>query len=117
MLAVRELRKEKRAQSAKITRYEKATYPKVTDIPVSEASVKIWGEKAWHSQTKAGDGAASSYTPWWTPPPTRWTKRRWDVDHMQHVREGLGPAHVNARLVMEAYGKHGKPAVKPAWAD
>ena len=74
-------------------------------------SVSVWGDAAWHSQPKKEQGAPATFTPY-KPPYNRWTKRRWDVDHQLHVREGLGPAHVNARLVMEAYGK---PAIKPAW--
>ena len=113
-LTVRELRKEARAQSANVTRYEKAVYPKLTDVPVSESSVKIWGDKAWHSQPKKGAGAPATYAPY-DFPKNRWTKRQWDVDHMMHVREGLGPAHVTARLALEDAGG-GKPTgAKPAW--
>ena len=53
---------ERRAQSAKITRYERSIYPQRSDVPVSESSVKIFGNAAWHSQVwKAGRTLAPSY--------------------------------------------------------
>ena len=110
---LRELRKEQRAQSAKVTRFEKATYPKLTDIPVSEASVAIWGDKAWHSQSKKPKGAPSTFASF-QPPPIKRSKRRWDVDHIQHVREKLKPAHVHALLRrLEESPLHAPP--KAAW--
>jgi len=108
---LRELRKEKRAQSAKVTRYEKATYPQRSDIPVSETSVRIWGEKAWHSQPKKGNGAPASFSPY-LQPVHKFTRRKWDVDRIQHTRESLGVAHVHARLAAEGALP---PRVKPAW--
>ena len=94
---LRELRKERRAQSAKVTRFEKETFPTSTEIPVSAMSVDIWGDKAWHTQAKKAQGAPSTYKKF-EPPPTRWSRRQWDVDNIKFVREGLAPAHVNARL-------------------
>ena len=94
---LRELRKERRAQSAKVTRFEKDTFPTSTEIPVSAMSVDIWGDKAWHTQSKKAQGAPSTYKKF-EPPPTRWSRRQWDVDNIKFVREGLAPAHVNARL-------------------
>ena len=97
LVTVRELQKEARVQSASMKRYEKATYPQLSDVPVSETSVKIFGEAAWHSQPKNGTGVPPSYEP---PPPldAKWTKRRWDVDHILHFQQELGAASVDARL-------------------
>ena len=100
LITVRELRRERSVQAANITRFEKATYPHRTDAPVSEMSVKIYGEAAWHSQPKKGNGAPATYAPP-QPPANRWTKRKWDVDRMQHVQEGLGPVHVHGREALE----------------
>ena len=99
--AVRALKKEKAIQAAEIAKYENETYPTVTDIPVSETSVKIFGESAWHTQPKKDAGAPPTYVP---PehPQWEWTKRRWDVDHIQHVQEGLGIASVRARQAKQS---------------
>ena len=102
-------------QAAKVTSYEKSVYPKVTDVPVSELSVKIWGDAAWHSQPK-GEAAASSHAPMFPPHGARWTKRRWDVDHIQHVRDPLQVAHVQARLKVERDSAD-PPATKAAWQE
>ena len=88
---------------------------------MSELSVDIWGKKAWHSQPEKnnGKGTPAPYQTYVTPPFNRggWSKRRWDVDHIQHVQETLGPASVHARLrlIDSPYAK--KPGVKPAWQD
>ena len=100
---LRELQKERATQAVKTRSFERVTFPKETDIPVSEMSVGVWGEDAWHSQkppTKNPGGAPATYKPF-EPPYTRWSKKKWDVDKMQYVREGLGPAHVNSRLAKE----------------
>jgi hypothetical protein len=97
---LRELRKEASTQRAHIDRYEKNTFPKSTDMPVSQMSVDLWGDQAWHSQPKKEEGAPSTHAPF-LPPATRWNKKVWDVDRIQYVREGLGAAHVNARLQLE----------------
>lgn len=93
---LRELQKERRAQTAEGTRFEKATFPTRTELPVSELSVQIWGDKAWHSQSKKAMGALPTHKPL-HPPEPRWSRKMWDVDHMQYVRETLGSAHVKAR--------------------
>ena len=97
---LRALKQERRAQTAEMTRYEKQVYPTRTDIPVSELSVKVFGDAAWHSQPKNDQPAPSTYQAW-QPRVDKWNKRRWDVDHMQFVREGLAPAHVFAREIAE----------------
>ena len=76
-------------------------------------SVNIWGDKAWHSQPKKEKGAPAKYSPYAAPMP-RWHKRRWDIDHMQFVREGLAPAHVKARLALEI-GDAKKVDMRAAW--
>ena len=97
---LRELQKEKNEQAARIDRYEKDSFPKLSDAPVSQMSVDIFGaDQVWHSQEAKSKGAPNTYVKF-EGAKTRWNQRRWDVDHMQHVREGLGPAHVNARLVL-----------------
>lgn len=101
---LRELKKEKAQQAAMISRYEKESFPKESDKPVSQMSVDLWGDAAWHTQPKQAEGAPATYERW-QPKPARWYQRKWDVDHMQYVQEGLGPAHVNAREVLEGKGK------------
>ena len=63
------------------------TYPAV--------SIKYYGDAAFHSKPKT-PGAPATYEAY-TPPYAKWTKRKWDVDHIQYTKEGLGPAHVVAR--------------------
>ncbi|KOO31564.1 hypothetical protein Ctob_013849 [Chrysochromulina tobinii] len=89
------IRKERNVQTAAVDHYEKRIYPQRSTIPVSELSIKYYGEKAFHSQPK-GPGAPCTYKAW-EGRHDEWTKRRWDVDHIQWTTEGLGPAHVNAR--------------------
>jgi len=92
---------ERRAQSAKITRYERSIFPQRSDVPVSESSVKIFGDAAWHSQPKKSTGAPATFQPY-VPPHSRFgTKRVWDVDRIQYVRESLGPASQAARRAAE----------------
>merc|ERR1711871_1390230 len=93
-MQLKAIREEHRLQSEQVANYEKTIYPCKSDVPVSELSIKYYGDDAFHSQPKA-PGAPATYTPN-MPPPSRWTKRKWDVDHIQYVREGLGPAHVTA---------------------
>ena len=59
--------------------------------------VRVW-------RLQRAEGAPATYERW-QPKPARWYQRKWDVDHMQYVQEGLGPAHVNAREVLEGKGK------------
>lgn len=113
---LRALKQERRAQSAKTTRFERETFPQYSTLPVSQVSVNIWGNEAWHSQPKQAQGAAASYVPM-KPPSHRWTKRTWSIDHVSYLNEGLRPAHVNSReraegLLTSAYGQK----TKAAWA-
>lgn len=63
--------------------------------PAAAVAIKYYGDAAFHSKPRT-PGAPATYQPW-EPRPCKWTKRKWDVDHIQHIREGLGPAHVAAR--------------------
>ena len=101
---LRSIKQERMVQSAELTQYEKVTYPKKADYPVSEMSVEKYGDAAWHSQPKQEKGAPFTYQPW-EPPKHRWDKRRWDVERIQFVREGLAPAHVAAREIAEGTRK------------
>jgi len=95
------IKKEGRVQAAEVDRYEKRVYPSKSDLPISELSIKYYGDAAFHSKPKTSPGAPSTYEPY-APPPPQWTKRQWDVDRIQYVREGLGPAHVTARKLAGA---------------
>jgi hypothetical protein len=94
------LREERKIQTAIGDTFERKSFPRSSDTPVSEVSVNLWGDKAWHSQPKRGSGAPAKHKHF-EPPPQRWTRRKWDIDSMQFVREGLAPAHVHARLARE----------------
>jgi len=91
------LQRERNTQNASINRYEQQIFPFKSQVPVSELSVKYYGDDAWHSQPKTS-GAPSSFVP---PDPglPSVTKRKWDVDRIQFVREGLGPVHNNSRAL------------------
>lgn len=113
---LRALKQERRAQSAKTTRFEQATFPQYSTLPVSQLSVDIWGNAAWHSQPKQESGAAASNVPS-SLPSHRWTKRTWSIDHVSYLNESLRPAHVNSRenkegLVRKSY----KGKAVDAWA-
>ena len=98
-MQLRELKRET-AEQAKATKFfERSVYPTLTDFPVSELSVKAYGEKAWHTQKPTAEhpnGAPHTFQPF-SPPEPRWQKKLWDVDHQQYVKEGLKAAHATAR--------------------
>ena len=102
-VAVRELQREKAIQQNAISTYEKSIYPMESDVPVSELSTKYWGDKCWHTQPKKAMGAPSTHQKWKPPVTTAnthgWSKRQWDVDRIQFVREDLRPAHVHTRML------------------
>jgi len=99
---LRELQRERKEHNTLIDTVEKKTFPKRSDAPVSQMSVDLWGDKAWHSQPKKAQGAAPTHRPFTAPNP-RWAKRQWDVDGMQFVKETVGAAHVNSRLMAEGH--------------
>ena len=96
------LREERKTQAAEMTSYEKRSFPRSSDTPVSEMSVNLWGDRAWHTQPKQERGAPCTFKPY-TPPPSRWDMRKWDIDGIQFKREGLKSAHVHARLAREDF--------------
>ena len=99
---LRELRKESKLQAEAITTFEKNTFPTLCEKPVSELSVNWFGEKAWHTQKPSPEtpnGAPATYKKWEPANPPKWTKKKWDVDKVQYVRETLGAAHVKARTL------------------
>jgi len=98
-MQLKSIKDEHRAQSNAVEGYEKSIYAQKSDTPVSELSVKYFGDKAWHSRPPS-QAAPCTYAPY-KPPPTRWDVRKWDVDHVQFTREGLGPAHVASRELAE----------------
>ena len=54
------LQRERNTQNASINRYEQQIFPFKSQVPVSELSVKYYGDDAWHSQPKTS-GAPSSF--------------------------------------------------------
>lgn len=98
------IKAERAIQVGEVDAYEKSTFPTRSDVPVSELSVKFYGEGAWHTQSKTDQAAPATYEAW-KAPDARWTKRRWDVERIQYVREGLAPAHVHSRELAEGTRK------------
>ena len=90
-MQLKAIQKEHQSQKLNVQAYEKSVYPQSSDAPVSELSVKFYGEAAWHSKPKATP-APATYEPYKAPIKEA-NRRRWDVDRIQYVRESLGPAH------------------------
>ena len=87
------LREERKKAAAELEAYSKKIYPKYTDVPVSQASVEIFGEEAWHSQARQSRGAESTYSPSMPQSPD-WVRRKWGIDHQSH---NFIPAHITTK--------------------
>ena len=87
------LRAEKLAAKEEVEAFTKKTYPQYNPIPVSQASVNVWGDAAWHSQPKQAVGSPSSFNPYNMNNPT-WVRRQWGIDHQS---TSFIPAHVTTR--------------------
>jgi len=98
------IRAERQKETDRVAAYEKQVYPTKSEHPVSELSLRWYGDAAWHTQPKQEAGAPSTYTAY-EPKAVRWNRRVWDVDRVQYVHEGLLPAHVSARLKAEGAEK------------
>ena len=59
----------------------------------SQASVNVWGDAAWHSQTKQEFGSPGSYSPMAMNNPS-WVRRQWGIDHQSH---SAIPAHITTK--------------------
>ena len=86
------LREERLRAVAEREVYTKKIHPKHTDIPVSQSSVLIFGESAWHSQPKKAFGAESTYSP--MPASPDWVRRKWGIDHQS---TSFIPAHITTQ--------------------
>ena len=93
---LRALREEKTNVELEFSEFSKSTLAKYSEAPVSQASVDVWGDAAWHTQAKKAFGSPSTYQKdeqLAMQSPT-WVRRKWDIDH-----QGFGflPAHVTSR--------------------
>ena len=59
----------------------------------SQASINVWGDAAWHSQTKKEHGSPGSYSPMQMNNPS-WVRRQWGIDHQSHSSI---PAHITTK--------------------
>ena len=57
---LKQLRRDAQAQQSHTDRVEAATYPHKSRMPVSEASVGIYGASAWHTQAKGAPAKAAA---------------------------------------------------------
>jgi len=90
------LREERKNVAQEFSAFSKATLARQSEIPVSQSSVDVWGDAAWHTQPKKDYGSPSTYQKDQQlagQAPT-WVRRKWDIDH-----QGFGflPAHVTSR--------------------
>jgi hypothetical protein len=76
--------------------FEAAAYPFKSERPVSQASVSVYGEGAWHTQPRK-EVAAPAAIPEPVKPP-RFAQRIWSVEHEHYKMESLLPHHVTGRL-------------------
>ena len=74
---LKQLRRDAQAQQSHTDRVEAATYPHKSRMPVSEASVGIYGASAWHTQAKGAPAKAAARPQ--TAPPGH-ARRRWSLD-------------------------------------
>ena len=86
------LKEERLRAVAERDAYTKKVHPKHTDIPVSQSSVLIFGDSAWHSQPKKAYGAQSTFSP--SPASPDWVRRKWGIDHNL---ASFIPAHVTTQ--------------------
>ena len=76
--------------------FEAASYPFKSERPVSQASVGVYGESAWHTQPRQEVGAPAAIPSPKKPP--RFSQRIWSVEHEHYKYESLQPHHVTGRL-------------------
>ena len=76
--------------------FEQASYPFKSQRPVSQASVGVYGEGAWHTQPKQEVGAPAAIPSPEKPP--RFSQRIWSVEHEHYKYESMQPHHVTGRL-------------------
>ena len=91
------MKESNRQQNSDIASFEAMSYPFKATYPVSQASVGLYGKKAWHSQPEQ-DTAAPAAVPEVAPDP-RFSQRKWSVEHEHYKYESMQPHHVNGRLI------------------
>ena len=79
---------------AKVTKFEADNFPHLSPYKVSQASVGLYGEKAWHTQPKQAEGAPAINPP--PIPPPDFSKRAWTVDHQYYNHEEMQPHQTSA---------------------
>ena len=87
--------KQKNAElKAKVTKFEADNFPHLSPYKVSQASVGLYGDKAWHTQPKQAEGAPAINPP--PIPPPDFSKRAWTVDHQYYNHEEMQPHQTSA---------------------
>ena len=84
------------AASTGLSDSEAASYPFKSERPVSQASVGVYGESAWHTQPRQEVGAPAAIPSPEKPP--RFSQRIWSVEHEHYKYESMQPHHVTGRL-------------------
>ena len=90
------MKESNRQQNRDSAAFEATSYPFKSQRPVSQASIDLYGDKAWHTQTKleAGEPAVVPEE----VPPHRFPQRVWSVEHEHYTYESMLPHHVAGRL-------------------
>lgn len=87
--------KQKNAElKAKVTKFEADNFPHLSPYKVSQASVGLYGDRAWHSQPKQAEGAPAINPP--PIPKPDFSKRAWTVDHQYYNHEEMQPHQTSA---------------------
>ena len=90
------MKESNRTQNSQIATYERQNYPFKATVPVSQASVGLYGDQAWHTQPKQESGAAAA-VPDVLPPP-RFPQRSWSIEHEHYKYVSMQPHHVQGRM-------------------
>lgn len=81
---------------AEVAAFEASSFPFKNKTPVSKASIGLYGDKAWHTQPKQGDGAPAAVRP--QLPDPRFKQRQWQIERGTYEYVSLEPHHINGRL-------------------
>ena len=90
------MKESNRQQNLDSAAFEATTYPFKSTRPVSQASVGVYGDKAWHTQPKQELGAPAAVRE--EEKPHRFPQRKWSIEHEHYKYESMQPHHVTGRL-------------------
>lgn len=81
---------------AEVAHFESSSFPFKNKTPVSQASIGLYGDKAWHTQPKQGEGAPAAVRE--PLPEPRFKQRQWEIERGTYEYVSLEPHHINGKL-------------------